>query len=760
MPQSENSSTSDLDTSELNAEQLRDFAEAGSDWFFELDKNLKLSFITHKHENITGIPHEEMIGKTPWEAHKDYIDPVKEDEWQSDYELMQSHKDWKDFTFTFKRKDGQSRVLSNSAKAIFDNDGVFQGYRGAGQDITEKANMETQLNSIVATIPDAIITIDQTGLINSFSHAAEEIFGFTESDIVGENVSILMPEPHRTDHDEYLKRYLETDEKRIIGIGRELEARRKDGSLFPIHLSVNEMLIDGQRMFTGVIHDMTDLKKAQGQNTRVGKILDRSLNEIYLFDAESLKFVQVNFGARKNMGYSSQEFRQMTPVDIKPDYSVQQFSLLVAPLREGQEDLLVFKTRHQRKDSTTYPVEIHLQLMRNEFPPVFLAVIQDITEIERREAQLRQSQKMEAIGQLTGGIAHDFNNLMTVVIGNNELLLDNLTDEFQRGLLEDSTSAAEHAAQLTNQLLAFSRQQPLDPQVLNLNELIEDMAGMLKRTLGENIKLQTILAPDIRMTMADPAQVHNAVLNLAINARDAMPSGGDLVIETSNADIDADSASIRSDASPGRYVRLSVRDTGSGMTTEVQERVLDPFFTTKKPGKGTGLGLSMVHGFAKQSEGFMEIYSEVGFGTAISFYLPQSKTAYETEQEEQVDSIIPSQRIKTILVVEDDARVRSVTLKRLAYLGYKTIEAESGQQALNVLSENSDIDLVFSDMVMPGGMTGGELLEQVRKLYPHIKRLITSGYAADGIIPNHGTKWLRKPYSIQEMTQVFQEALK
>ena len=347
---------------------------------------------------------------------------------------------------------------------------------------------------------------------------------------------------------------------------------------------------------------------------------------------------------------------------------------------------------------------------------------------------------------------------MTVIIGNNELLAEFLKDDFQRGLLDDSTSAAEHAAQLTGQLLAFARQQPLDPQIIQINDLVEDMKDMLSRTLGENIKLQTALAPEVRMTLVDPAQVHNAVLNLAINARDAMQDGGDLIIETSNADIDADSALMRSDATPGRFVRLSVRDTGTGMSPEIQARILEPFFTTKDQGKGTGLGLSMVHGFAKQSGGFMEIYSEIDYGTSISLYLPDADNETDAADDQEAE-IQKKNTDKTILVVEDDPRVRTITVKRLEFLGYRTLEAESGQNALHILAQTPGIDLVFSDMVMPGGMTGGELLDQVQKTYPGIKRLITSGYAEDGIMPNHGTKWLRKPYSIQEMANTFSDIL-
>lgn len=763
MSQQDNGPASDKSSSgngSLDHDRIRDFLDAASDWVFEMDAELRFTYVSERHQEVIGVPPEAVIGKTRWEAHIDRRLPEEEDQWQAHIKAMKAHESWQDFTYTLIRDDGERRIINNSAKALFDVDGRFLGYRGVGRDVTARSDFRARLNSLMDVVPDAIITIDEAGLIKSFSAAAEQLFEYSQAEIIGENVKILMPPPYADEHDGYLAHYISTGEKRIIGTGRQVEARKKDGTIFPINLAVGEMQIQGERLFTGIVHDLTELRDAQTLSGRVGAILDRSLNEIYVFDAQSLLFVQVNFGARQNMGYTNSEFRRMTPVDIKPDYDVEQFRALLKPLNDGSVELMVFKTVHQRRDGTTYPVEVHLQLMADEDPPLFLAVIQDISDIEKHEEQLRQSQKMEAIGQLTGGIAHDFNNLLTIIIGNNELLAALLEgDEGKLELLDEATSAAEHGAQLTRQLLAFARQQPLDPHVVDLNQIIDEMVDMLRRTLGENILLSTIIERDLKQTLVDPVQTHNALLNLAINARDAMPDGGDLIIETSNVVLDADAAQERQDALAGNYVRVSVRDTGTGMSDEVRNRVLEPFFTTKGLGKGTGLGLSMVHGFAKQSGGFLEIYSEEGYGTAISFYLPVdvSGTDPQEEREQDIDLKTPHQEI--ILVVEDDKRVRKITLKRLEHLGYETIEAESGQQALDVLAQRSDISLVFTDMIMPGGMTGGELLEQVSQKYPLIKKLIASGYAEDGVIPNNGTKWLQKPYSIQEMADTLRQLL-
>lgn len=746
------------DNERFDESRYRDFAEAAADWFFEMNEDLEFTYVSEGHKLALGLEPEQVIGKTRWDAHTHRRLKEEDDLWQAHIATMQAHEDWKNFTYTLIGDDGERRVVSNSAKAIFDENGKFKGYRGVGRDVTHETNSQARLFSVLELVPDAIVTIDQDGLIASFSPAAEKLFGYELAEVIGRNVKILMPLPYRDEHDKYLHHYLETDEKKIIGLGREVEAQRKDGTVFPINLAVNEFQIDGRRMFTGVVSDLTELRQAQAVSDRLGRILDRSLNEIYVFESGSLRFTQVNYGARRNMGYSSAEFRQLTPVDIKPEYTKESFAALLQPLHDGSQDVLVFKTLHQRKDGSTYPVEVHLQLMRTESPAVYAAIIQDITELERREAILLQSQKMEAIGQLTGGIAHDFNNLLSVIIGNNELLGRRLDDPRLCRLLDNSTGAAERAAQLTSQLLTFARQQPLEPQIIDPNELVLEMMDMLQRTLGETIQLEAILAPDIGRMLADPVQVHNALLNLAINSRDAMPNGGRLIIETSNVELDESAVKSRADAEPGHYVRLSVRDTGAGMTPEVRARVLEPFYTTKEQGKGTGLGLSMVHGFAKQSGGHVDVYSELGFGTAISLYLPNASAApvmqlsHAPEQEATAIG-------ETVLVVEDDSNVREVTIDRLEHLGYSIIEAENAQQALDILEAGAKVDVLLSDVVMPGGITGVELVAEVRRKYPNVKAILSSGYAPDANVSLRSTPWMRKPYTLSELAQTLRQVL-
>jgi len=374
------------------------------------------------------------------------------------------------------------------------------------------------------------------------------------------------------------------------------------------------------------------------------------------------------------------------------------------------------------------------------------------------EQQLRQIQKMEAIGQLTGGIAHDFNNLLGVVVGNVELLLEGpQSDPAQTELVKTILKASLRGAELTRRLLAFARQQPLNPRIFNLNERIPDIVRMLHRTLGESINIKTVFAENLWLTVADPSQVEDALVNLAINARDAMPTGGDLTIETTNATLDDRYAARHLDVTSGDYVVLAVTDTGIGMPPEVIERATEPFFTTKKLGQGTGLGLSMIYGFARQTGGHLKIDSKVGVGTTMRLYLPRSRSAGpDIETDANAGRIAPKGG-ELILVVDDNAELRNLVTRQLTGLGYQVRVAESGPQALSLISAGETIDLLFTDIGLPEGMTGYELAEKARRLQPKLKVLFTTGYAKpqkqDGNEPAETAPVLAKPYRQRELAE-------
>lgn len=502
---------------------------------------------------------------------------------------------------------------------------------------------EAHLRSILDTVPEAMVVIDETGLITSFSAAAERLFGFKENEVRGSNVKMLMPSPDREAHDRYLNNYLSTGERRIIGIGRVVTGRRKDGTTFPMELSVGEARSAGGRIFTGFIRDLTSR--------------------------------------------------------------------------------------------------------------------------QRIDEELRQAQKMEAIGQLTGGLAHDFNNLLTVIAGNLEMIEGRLDDQSVMDLLKEAQAAADDGAKLTAQLLAFGRRQPLSPKLVDVGGLIGTFANLLGRTLGETVELSTLVRGADNVVLVDVAQFQNALLNLALNARDAMRGGGRLTIEVSKANLDQDYVLMYPDTRMGRYVLVSVSDTGVGMSDDVRRRAFEPFFTTKVTGAGTGLGLSMVYGFVKQSGGHVQLYSEPGRGTSVRLFLPAAKEKNEADETGEPSDLPPepiAQGHETILVVEDDARVRRIVVARLLDAGYGVVEAETGSEALQLLADHPEISLVFTDMVMPGGMTGNELAHHVRRFRPEMKILVTSGYAAPSLAKERlpeGASWLLKPYTARKLSKRLRELL-
>ena len=392
----------------------------------------------------------------------------------------------------------------------------------------------------------------------------------------------------------------------------------------------------------------------------------------------------------------------------------------------------------------------------------FLVAAADVTARVRAEAAVRQSQKMEAVGQLTGGVAHDFNNLLQIISANLDLAAaDARADPKIAERLQNAISAVERGSRLTAQLLAFARRQALDPRSTNLGRLLGDMTDLLRRTLGERVEIESIVSGGLWNTLVDPSQVENAILNLAINARDAMPDGGKLTIELANAYLDDSYAAQHAEVVAGQYVMLGVSDTGTGMPPEVVARVFDPFFTTKPEGKGTGLGLSQVYGFVKQSGGHVKIYSEPGQGTTVKIYLPRTRKPQEGLDPVSTAEIVGGS--ETVLVVEDDAGVRAAVVDILADLGYAVLKAESAEQGLAVIASGARVDLLFTDVVMPGPINTREFARRAQELRPGLKVLYTSGYTQNAIVHNgrldDDAHLLSKPYRKDDLARKIRSLL-
>ena len=468
---------------------------------------------------------------------------------------------------------------------------------------------------------------------------------------------------------------------------------------------------------------------AQRNHALLAAIFRSSPVGLYLLDADG-KVVMWNPSAERIFGFTEVEALGRIPPFVDAD-KVNEFRENFARM-SADESPDGIELRRRRKDGALIDINLAWASLRDDqraFRGIIHAVT-DVTERRQVEEQLRQAQKMEAVGQLTGGVAHDFNNLLGVVVGNLDLLQERLEGDAESAeLLDEALGAALRGADVTRQLLAFSRRQPLQPKIVGPNETITRMSKLLSRAIGEQIEVRLNLPDGIWPVHIDPAQLESAILNLAVNARDAMPSGGTLMIETANLSLDAEEAEAHVERSAGAYVMIAVSDSGTGMPPEIVQRVFEPFFSTKAVGKGTGLGLSMVHGFVKQSGGNAKIYSEPGTGTTIRLYLPRAAGA-STQPDAAPMTAVPSRGGEKILIVEDNAAMRRLALRQLRELGYETLDAGTGPEALAKLDSDRTIDLLFTDIVMPGGIDGRELAHRATAMRPELKVLFTSGFTA------------------------------
>ncbi len=494
-------------------------------------------------------------------------------------------------------------------------------------------------------------------------------------------------------------------------------------------------------------------------------VTETALDAFLLMD-EAGRILEWNLQAERIFGWSAEEAlgRPVAETIVPPAFRAAHTQGLARYLATGEGKFIGQRVEVQgwRRDGTEFPAELVIVPMRVDGRIIFSGFVRDLSGLRQTEEQLRRAQKLEAVGQLTGGIAHDFNNLLTVVIGSLDLVLERVPPS-SRTPIENALKAAERGAALVRQLLAFSRRQTLAPQDVDFSGLVEEMEDVLRRTLGENVEIELRLIEDLWLAHSDRSQVENALLNLAINARDAMPDGGKLVIETANIHLDAEYAAHNLEVTPGDFVMLAVTDTGTGMPPDVLERAFEPFFSTKEPGKGSGLGLSMIYGFAKQSGGHAKLYSEVGHGTTVRLYLPRAAGEAEPRDSRAAATSAEPHGNETILVVEDSAQVRELVASQLGDLGYRVLEAADGPQALKHLEDGVAIDLLFTDVVMPGGMTGKLLAKEAARRRPALKVLFTSGYTENSIVHqgrlDPGVNFLSKPYKRRDLAEMVRSVL-
>ena len=526
-------------------------------------------------------------------------------------------------------------------------------------------------------------------------------------------------------------------EARLLALNETLESRVAERTR-EFEASVKE-LEETERRFRLLVEGVTDYA-------------------IFMLDPSG-NVINWNRGAERIKGYRAEEIigRHFSLFYTEDDRRIRRPQHVIAEAtqtgRYEQEGWRV------RKDGSLFWASVVVNAIHDSAGQLvgFAKVTRDLTERRAAEERLRQAQKMEALGQLVGGVAHDFNNLLTAISGNIETLQRRLPkgvdDNLQR-LAKAALQAGARAALMTNRLLAFSRHQPLEPKPVSVNSLITGMSEMLRQTLGESVQVETVLAAGVWATFVDANQLENALLNLAVNSRDAMPEGGKLTIEAANTYLDEAYSAI-AEVPAGQYVGIFVSDTGTGMTPEVASKAFDPFFTTKEVGQGTGLGLSQVYGFIKQSCGHLRIYSEVGAGTTVKIYLPRHVTSGRTSEGEPVAIPIPRAKGETILVVEDDADVRSSLVEILGELGYRVIEAPNGPGALRQLDAHHEIKLLLTDVGLPGGMNGRQLANEALRRKPGLKVLFASGYARNAIVHHGrldpGVELIMKPFTYADL---------
>ncbi len=625
---------------------------------------------------------------------------------------------------------------------------------GAGSGVSE-------FEAIVRSAEDAILSKSLDGTILSWNDSAERIYGYTAAEAIGEPVSILLPPERSSEVAETIDR-LRSGER--IG---QLETVRvhKDGGRIDVSLTVSP-IIDARGNVVGatsIARDMRGQKEAEARARRLAEIVEASVDAILSRDLDGV-VTSWNAGAERLFGYTAEEMIgahvDLLTVAMNPSlHEVRQ--ALNRGEQQGPIDLTM-----RRKDGTEVAVSLAGSPITDPSGGIvgIAIVIRDVSEQRQLEEKLRQAQKLEAIGSLAGGVAHDFNNLLTVIRGAAAIALAAPADTLARAKLVQIDRAAEHASALTTQLLAFSRQQVLQPEPTDLNSIVEETLGLLERLIGENIEVCRRSSPDLQPVLVDRGQLQQVIMNLGVNARDAMPDGGKLIVKTSAAVLDEEYAAARAEVTPGDYALLEITDTGAGIEQERQARVFDPFFTTKET--GTGLGLATVYGIVKQSGGHIALYSEVGLGTTFKIYLPYASRQVIGQVEAVASETVASETVagtETILLVDDNEMVRPLVKEVLEGYGYTVLDARDGSEALAIAGQqHGAIDLLLTDVVMPG-ITGGVLAETMVANHPELVVLFASGFPADTVL-RHGiaegrVSFIQKPFLGDELASKIRSLL-
>jgi PAS domain S-box-containing protein len=627
---------------------------------------------------------------------------------------------------------------------------------------------ERRLRSVFDTALDAIVVINAEGRITSWNRQAEEVFGWPRSEVAGQLLAeVIIPPAQRQAHQDGLARFRETRTGPLLGRRIEVLALHHDGHEFPIELAISAIPLGDSWEFSAFIRDLTAQRRAEAARRDAEasyvSLVDHAPVGIFQSTVDG-RFISANRALVRMLGYDSRE--QVLALDLAREvYADPTERERIITQGDRTRDYAEFETRWRRRDGHALSVQLSSRAVRGSDGYVghFETVVRDVTKQRELEKQLGAAQRMEAIGRLAGGVAHDFNNLLTVILSHAELMLEDLAGAHPyREDLGEIRKAGIAAASLTRQLLAFSRQQVLKPVPLDLNDVVAGTEKMLGRLIGEDLALTTTLAPGLPPIKADPGQVEQVLLNLAANARDAMPGGGRLMIETRAVQLDEAFARDHPPTRVGAYVRLAVSDTGVGMDAETQAHIFEPFFTTKEPGKGTGLGLATVYGIVKQSDGFIWVESAPGRGTAFHIYLPVVSERPAVISDRAARPASPGGS-ETILLVEDVAGVREVTRRVLERLGYEVLVAADAAAAERIgVDHSGEIHLVVTDVILPD-RNGPHVATAIRQVRPGTRVLFVSGYtdraAVETTIWSGDAAFLQKPFTPDQIGRKVREVL-
>jgi PAS domain S-box-containing protein len=634
--------------------------------------------------------------------------------------------------------------------------------------------------SILEAIPDAVAAVNQQGVIVQVNAQTEALFGYTREELIGQKIEILVPERQRPHHDLHREQFHRQPKIRRMGSGLDLYGRRRDGSEFPVEISLSPVTTGDGMIVLSAIRDISDRKQIEQELRRAHEELDkrksRELRDYQnrlalIVDSSQDAIIGKNLdgivthwnkGAEEIYGYTAQETIGRSITMLAPPERADEIPMILRRIRNG-EQVEYFESVRVTKDKRRLHVSIAVSPIYDADGHVVGAstIARNITAQKKIEDQLRQSQKMEAVGRLAGGVAHDFNNLLGIVTACSELLRSRV-DEDSAEYIDNIREAAKRGASLTRQLLAFSRRQPTQSQLLDLNDRLKEVSKLLRPLMGDDVEIVLRAHSDNAIVEADPGHLDQVIVNLAVNARDAMPRGGRLIIETSVSDFDELFVREHPAMNAGRYVMMAISDNGVGMDEATRSRIFEPFFTTKETGKGTGLGLATVYGIVKQSGGHVWVYSEVGHGTTFKIYLPSADKKLGNGGEKHEEELPRRREGTTVLLAEDDAIMRRLTRKMLEEHGYKVLEAEDGKAALDVItSAGGPIALTLTDVVMKG-MTGPELVLRLIDAFPAMKIVYMSGYTGELVTHqglDTGIRLLEKPFTRASLLKTLDAAL-